>query len=140
MPDSRFRAHMVFEVEALKVQASAQVATNICDTCGNGGIANIKITRPARQVGTPRVVTGHPKVLYLLRLYGRSRVEREVTAVISTRGANSGRLDAPNAFSGWLQLTIRIRGLTYPSSIISTVHGDPILDPQLRGIPITILV
>lgn len=30
-------------------------------------------------------------------------------------------------------MTIDIRGLTYPSSIISTVHGNLILDPQLRG-------
>jgi hypothetical protein len=34
---------------------------------------------------------------------------------------------------GWLWVTIDIRGLTYTSSIVSTVHVDLILDPQLRG-------
>jgi hypothetical protein len=41
---------------------------------------------------------------------------------------------ATEAFLNWLRLaTIDIRGLTYSSNIISTAHGDLILDPQLRG-------
>jgi hypothetical protein len=46
----------------------------------------------------------------------------------------SSRPLAPDVFLEWLRLaTIDIRGLTYPSSLITTAHGDLILDPHLRG-------
>ncbi|KAF3399844.1 hypothetical protein F1880_008366 [Penicillium rolfsii] len=64
----------------------------------------------------------------------RYYVGRDVAVVIGGRRAKSSRLVALDAFVDWLRLTtMDIRGLTYPSSIISTLHGDLILDPQLRG-------
>lgn len=61
-------------------------------------------------------------------------MERDVTVVIGARRAKSGQPVALDAFLRWLRLTtMDIRGLTYPSVIISTAHGDLILDPQLRG-------
>jgi hypothetical protein len=64
----------------------------------------------------------------------RYHVGRDVAVVIGGRRAKSGRPVALDAFVDWLHLTtMDIRGLTYPSGIISTPHGDLILDPQLRG-------
>ncbi|OKP14497.1 hypothetical protein PENSUB_13993, partial [Penicillium subrubescens] len=57
-----------------------------------------------------------------------------VAVVIGATRAKSSRPVALDAFVNWLRLTtMDIRGLTYPSGIISTPHGDLILDPQLRG-------
>jgi hypothetical protein len=64
----------------------------------------------------------------------RYHVGRDVAVVIGGRRAKSGRPVALDAFVDWLLLTtMDIRGLRYPSGIISTPHGDLILDPQLRG-------
>ncbi|CEJ62712.1 hypothetical protein PMG11_11204 [Penicillium brasilianum] len=65
----------------------------------------------------------------------RYHVGRDVAVVIGARRARSGQPPiALDAFVNWLHLTtMDIRGLTYPSVIISTPHGDFILDPQLRG-------
>jgi hypothetical protein len=58
----------------------------------------------------------------------RSQVERDVAVVIGATRAKSGRPVAPDAFLDSLRsTTIDIRGLTYPSSIISTARGDLIL-------------
>ncbi|OKO89994.1 hypothetical protein PENSUB_13535 [Penicillium subrubescens] len=60
--------------------------------------------------------------------------KRDVAVVIGATRAKSSRQVALDAFLNWLRLAmIDIRGLTYPSSIITTAHGDLILDPQLRG-------
>jgi hypothetical protein len=57
-----------------------------------------------------------------------------VAVVIGATRAKSGRPVALDVFLNWLRLTtMDIRGLTYPSGVISTPHGDLILDPQLRG-------
>jgi hypothetical protein len=64
----------------------------------------------------------------------RYHVGRDVAVVIGATRAKSSRPVALDAFLNWLRLTtIDIRGLTCPSGIISTPHGDLILDPQLRG-------
>jgi hypothetical protein len=64
----------------------------------------------------------------------RYHVWRDVAVVIGATGAKSGRPAALDAFVNWLRLTtMDIRGLTYPSGIISSAYGDLILDPQLRG-------
>ncbi|KAJ5364961.1 uncharacterized protein N7496_010674 [Penicillium cataractarum] len=64
----------------------------------------------------------------------RYHVGRDVAVVIGATRAKSGRPVALDAFVNWLRLTtMDIRGLTYPAGIISTPHGDLILDPQLRG-------
>jgi hypothetical protein len=64
----------------------------------------------------------------------RYHVERDVAVVIGATRAKSGRLVALDAFLNWLRLTtIDIRGLTYPFGVISTAHGDLVLDPRLRG-------
>jgi hypothetical protein len=57
-----------------------------------------------------------------------------VAVVIGATRAKSSRPVALDAFLNWLRsTTMDLRGLTYPSGIISTPHGDLILDPQLRG-------
>jgi hypothetical protein len=64
----------------------------------------------------------------------RCHVGRDVAVVVGATLAKSSQLVAPDEFLNWLRLaTMDIRGLTYPSSIISTAHGDLILDPQMRG-------
>jgi hypothetical protein len=64
----------------------------------------------------------------------RCHVGRDVAVVIGATRAKSSRPVAPDAFLKWLRLdTVDIGGLTYPSSLIATAHGDLILDPQLRG-------
>ncbi|CEJ61880.1 hypothetical protein PMG11_10396 [Penicillium brasilianum] len=64
----------------------------------------------------------------------RYRAGRDVAVVIGATRAQSSRPVGPDAFLEWLRLaTIDIRGLSYPSSLITTAHGDLILDPHLRG-------
>jgi hypothetical protein len=64
----------------------------------------------------------------------RYRVGRDVAVVIGRARTKPGRPVALDVFLDWLRLTtMDIRGLTYPSGLIPTPHGDLILDPQLRG-------
>jgi hypothetical protein len=59
---------------------------------------------------------------------------RDMAVVIGATRAKPGRPVTLDAFLNWLRLTtMDVRGLTYPSGIIPTPHGDLILDPQLRG-------
>ncbi|CEJ62517.1 hypothetical protein PMG11_11014 [Penicillium brasilianum] len=77
---------------------------------------SIERTDPALDMGSLRYLVG-----------------RDVAVVIGARRAKSGRPVALDAFVDWLRsTTMDIRGLTYPAGIISTPHGDLILDPQLR--------
>ncbi|OKP11866.1 hypothetical protein PENSUB_2597 [Penicillium subrubescens] len=66
--------------------------------------------------------------------HGKPTLPCAEAVVIGATRAKSGRPVALDAFVDWLRLTtMDIRGLTCPSGIISSPHGDLILDPQLRG-------
>ena len=63
----------------------------------------------------------------------RSRIDRDVTVVI---GARRHRKDQPVSlamFKEWMEMTLDVRGPSYPSHIIETDDGDLILDRRFQG-------
>jgi hypothetical protein len=63
----------------------------------------------------------------------RSRIDRDVAVVI---GARRHRRDQPVSlavFREWMETTLDVRGLSYPSHIIETDDGDLILDHRFHG-------
>ncbi|KAJ5742665.1 uncharacterized protein N7511_011236 [Penicillium nucicola] len=63
----------------------------------------------------------------------RFRVERDITVLIGAGRAKQSPVVSPETFFKWLQVTLDIRGLSYPSSIVETPHGDLVLDLQFHG-------
>ncbi|KAJ6126127.1 hypothetical protein N7471_010620 [Penicillium samsonianum] len=63
----------------------------------------------------------------------RFQDERDVTVVIGAGWANRSRPVSSETFFGWLYVTLDIRGLSYPSSIVETPQGDLLLDSQYHG-------
>ena len=61
------------------------------------------------------------------------QIDRDVTIRIGAGNANQSRPVSPETFFRWLQVTLNIRELSYPSWIIETPQGDLILDSQFHG-------
>ncbi|KAF2996556.1 hypothetical protein E8E15_000224 [Penicillium rubens] len=63
----------------------------------------------------------------------RFHVERDITVVIGAGRASQSRPVSSETFFEWLQVTLDIRGLSYPSSIVETPQGDFLLDSRFHG-------
>ncbi|KAJ6086678.1 hypothetical protein N7467_005592 [Penicillium canescens] len=53
--------------------------------------------------------------------------------MIGAGRANQSRPVSSETFFGWLRVTLDIRGLSYPPSIVETLRGDLLLDSQFHG-------
>jgi hypothetical protein len=56
-----------------------------------------------------------------------------VAVLIGPGRTTQGRPVAPEEFLEWLQISLDIRGLSYPSSVVETSHGDLLFDQNLLG-------
>ncbi|KAF4768593.1 hypothetical protein HAV15_002962 [Penicillium sp. str.  len=63
----------------------------------------------------------------------RSRIERDVTIEIGTMRDRNAQPVPLDVFMKWMETTMDIRGLSYPSHIIETEDGDLILDQRFQG-------
>jgi hypothetical protein len=63
----------------------------------------------------------------------RFQVERDITVVIGAGHSSQNPSVSSETFFEWLQVTLDIRGLSYPSSIVETPQGDLLLDSQFHG-------
>lgn len=63
----------------------------------------------------------------------RFQSERDVAVLIGPGVTNQGRPVSPEEFLGWLQVSLDVRGLSYPSSVVETSEGDLLFDPHLHG-------
>ncbi|OQD73331.1 hypothetical protein PENANT_c196G06609 [Penicillium antarcticum] len=63
----------------------------------------------------------------------RSRIDRDVTIEIGTMRDKSAQTVPLDVFMKWMETTMDIRGLSYPSHIIATEDGDLILDRSFQG-------
>ncbi|KAJ6020028.1 hypothetical protein N7522_000103 [Penicillium canescens] len=67
----------------------------------------------------------------------RSRIERDVTIEIGTMRDKSAQPVPLDVLMKWMETTMDIRGLSYPSHIIETEHGDLYSGPKIprQGLP-----
>ncbi|KAJ5666551.1 uncharacterized protein N7477_008999 [Penicillium maclennaniae] len=63
----------------------------------------------------------------------RSRVERDVAITIGPERNKKREKISLELFKQWLEISLDIRGFSYPSYIIKTGVGDIILDEKFRG-------
>ena len=63
----------------------------------------------------------------------RSRMDRDVTIEIGTMRDKNAQPVALDVSMKWMETTMDIRSLSYPSHIIKTQHGDLILDRRFQG-------
>ncbi|KAJ5348624.1 uncharacterized protein N7506_001877 [Penicillium brevicompactum] len=63
----------------------------------------------------------------------RFHIERDITVVIGPGHASQSRPISSETFFEWLQVTLDIRRLSHPSSIVETPQGDLLLDSQFHG-------
>ncbi|KAJ6020067.1 hypothetical protein N7522_000142 [Penicillium canescens] len=63
----------------------------------------------------------------------RFQDERDITVMIGAGRANQNRPVSSETFFWWLRVTLDIRGLSYPPSIVETPRGDLLLDSQFHG-------
>ncbi|KAJ6045616.1 uncharacterized protein N7446_012480 [Penicillium canescens] len=63
----------------------------------------------------------------------RSRIDRDVTIEIGTMRDKTAQPVPLDVLMKWMETTMDIRSLSYPSHIIETEHGDLILDPRFQG-------
>ncbi|KAF9888555.1 hypothetical protein FE257_008486 [Aspergillus nanangensis] len=62
-----------------------------------------------------------------------SRIWRDVTVIIQPRHNPCRQEVSHEQFRKWLEVSMEIRGYSYPESVIETDCGDLILDPRYRG-------
>ncbi|CEJ62667.1 hypothetical protein PMG11_11161 [Penicillium brasilianum] len=62
-----------------------------------------------------------------------SHIERDVVVVVEPARGKHGKKISLAAFQTWVQVTLDIRGISYPSQVIETDVGDLILDPHFCG-------
>ncbi|KAJ5379640.1 hypothetical protein N7509_012759 [Penicillium cosmopolitanum] len=82
---------------------------------------------PSRQSGSTR--TDWAEDIAGLRF----QTERDVAVLIGPGRTTQGRPVAPEEVLEWLQISLDIRGLSYPSSVVETSHGDLLFDQNLLG-------
>ncbi|KAL5364285.1 hypothetical protein BJX96DRAFT_157091 [Aspergillus floccosus] len=59
--------------------------------------------------------------------------ENTVCVSVGPGARQQAQVVGPEEFERWLDVTMDIRGFTYPASIIETKHGDILLDPKHEG-------
>ncbi|KAJ6004667.1 hypothetical protein N7540_013036 [Penicillium herquei] len=62
-----------------------------------------------------------------------SRIARDVTVTVGSTGTGHPPSVTQEMFLDWLQITMEIRGLNFPSTVIQTPSGDIILDVRYAG-------
>ncbi|KAF7588863.1 hypothetical protein BBP40_005081 [Aspergillus hancockii] len=63
----------------------------------------------------------------------KSRIWRDVAVTIGPGSGDQRRKVERNEFLEWLGISLNIEGLSTPSDVVETVHGDLILDPHYKN-------